>query len=295
MSPVGDGIFATFSGQVPAGTSPAPPTRASTKYQRATRKAPAEAPGQPLDRPGGLAGRLPQVTLPEPRVLLLAAAAALVVLLIVVVALVSGRGKDADQALAPTASPSAGAAANALAGRAPDGLKQLSPSDAAAQLRKANRGPGGSIVEAWAWNDKNGRNLVVTSIDAVGGNRRTLRVVHLADLNGNPRTLRVMTDPNLPTNCQGTGTAAFTTGALIVRDLDNNNVAEVISGWTSRCGGKENPSQVRLALITNGDKYILRGQGVLGKVGTFTPAPRASQWPDNYLNLLGKQYRKLYG
>ncbi|HST83302.1 MAG TPA: hypothetical protein VLL08_16315 [Kineosporiaceae bacterium] len=298
MPPVGDDIFATFSGPVPVGTSPAPPTRASTDYQRAPRKAPADAPAEPLDRsdlPDRLASLLPQVKLPEPRVLLLGAAAALVVLLIVVVALVSGRGTDADQTLAPTTAPTAGAAANAFTGRTPDGLKQLSPSDAAAQLRKANRGPGGSIVEAWAWNDKNGRNLVVTSIDAAGGNRRTLRVVHLADLDRDPRTLRVMTDPNLPTNCKGTGTAAFTTGALIVRDLDSNNVAEVISGWTSRCGGKENPSQVRLALITNGDKYILRGQGVLGKAGTFTPAPRASQWPANYLNLLGKQYRKLYG
>ena len=296
LPPVSDDIFATFSGPQPVRASTPPPTRSGAAPQRAARIDPADPPGEPLGSPDRLAGLLPQVKLPEPRVLLLAAAAALVLLLIVVVALVSGRGTDADPSTAsPSIAPTAGAGASAFSGKTPDGLKQVSAIDAAAQLRKVNQGPGGSIVEAWGWTDKNGRNLVVTSIDAVGGNRRTLRVVHVAGLDGNPRTLRVMTDPNLPTNCQGPGTARFTPKALIVRDLDGNNIAEVITGWTSRCGGKENQSQVRLALITNGDKYILRGQGVLGKPGTFTPAPRPSQWPPNYLNQLRKQYRKLYG
>jgi hypothetical protein len=302
LPPVGDDIFATFSGPLPVdaagptagGSDPGQSPASGRRWGNGRRW-----PGNRLDGAAdddGAPGLLPPVRLPEPRVLLLAAAAALVGVLIVVVALVTGRGTKADSdAGAPAVLPSPVAGASALTGRTPDGLKQVSALDAAALLRKAGRGPGGSIVEAWGWNDRNGQNLVVTSVASAGSNKRTLRVTHVAGLDGDARTLRVMKDPNLPTNCRGTGTAAFTPKALVVRDLDSNNVAEVITGWTSRCGGPENRSQIKLALITNGDKYILRGQGVIGQPGTLVPAPRPARWPDGFLKMLSTQYRTLYG
>jgi hypothetical protein len=295
LPPVSDDIFATFSGPPPVGARTATRASGNTHPQQSARRAPAgEQLGEP-ERPRPLA-LLSQVNLPEPRVLLLAAAGALVVLLIVVVALVSGRGREADKtARPPTAGPSAPAAANAFAGQEPDGLKQLTAAVATAELRKVDQGPGGTIVEAWSWTDKNGSNLVATSIDPAGANKRTLRVIHVAGLDDDPRTMRVMRDPNLPADCKGAGTAEFTPKSLIVRDLNSDNVAEVISGWTSRCGGKENESQIRLALITDGEKYILRGQGVLGSAREFTPAPRSARWPDNYFKLVSAQYAKLYG
>lgn len=293
LPPVSDDIFATFSGPLPQGTDTSAPARGVT--QQATELGDAGE-GPVSSVPNRLSGLLEQVKLPEPRVMLLGAAAGLVALLIVVVALISGRGPNAAQAArTPAANPSAVAGVSAFTGKAPDGLKQIGAVAATAQLRRAGQNAGGSIVEAWGWNDKNGRNLVVTTITGAGSNKRTLKVIHVAGLDGKPRTLRVMRDPNLPANCSGTGTAGFTSKSLIVRDLDGNNVAEVISGWTSRCGGKQAESQIKLALLTNGKKYILRGQGVVGQAGTFTPDPVAAKWPDNYLKMLGNQYRKLYG
>ena len=54
--------------------------------------------------------------------------------------------------------------------------------------------------------------------------------------------------------------------------------------------------EVKLALITNGDKYIIRGKGVVGSHGSgeLTPAPRASNWPDGYLKTLTQLFHKLY-
>jgi hypothetical protein len=229
-------------------------------------------------------------------VLLLAAAAALVVLLIVVVALVSGRGSTPDPVAEPSASgPAAATGANALQGRNPDGLRQISADEAAGQLREAGEGGNGTVVEAWGWNDKNGRNLVVTTVAPAGANKRSLRVTHIAGLDGEPRTLRVMKDPNLPARCKRGGTAGFTPKSLIVRDLDSNGYAEVITGWSSRCGGKDSQSVIRLALITNGDKYILRGEGVIGQTRDFTPAPAAAKWPNGFLKTVSAQYGKLYG
>jgi hypothetical protein len=294
LPPVSDDIFATFSGPLPVG-SPGSATDPEDIGQHPTARR--RWTGDHLDDPDeeGPSG-LGRLRLPEPRVLLLAAAAFLVGVLIVVVALVSGRGAKTDPTAEATAGqPSPAAGAITLTGRNPDGLKQVSAEDAAVQLRKAGAAPGGSIVEAWGWSDRNGRNLVVTSIAAAGTNRRTLRVTHVAGLDGDPRTLRVMRDPNLPTDCRGAGTAGFTPKALIVRDLDSNNVAEVIVGWSSRCGSPENKSQIRLALITDGEKYILRGRGVIGRAGTFVPAPRAARWPDGYLKTVAAQYRALYG
>jgi len=281
-------IFATFSGSTPGPTGG--PSVTSTTIGAAV---PPEEPGRPpAERPNLL--HLAQANLPEPRVLLLAGAGALVVLLIVVVALVTGGGpKDAPTTQPPTASAKAGATPEALKGKIPNGLKKVSSADAAAQLREVGAAAGGTIVEAWGWTDKNGQNLVATSIS--GGNRRTLKVTHLAGLDADPRRLRVMRDPNLPTGCSGGGTAGFTPKSLAVVDLDGDDVAEVVTGWSSRCGGPGTRSQIRLALITNGKKYIIRGQGVIGQSEGGVADPRASNWPTGYYKALAQHYRNLYG
>jgi hypothetical protein len=289
LPPVGDDIFATFSGPLPVGTA----------GPRAPGPSPAAGHSRPNDQLEGLdpdrPGLLQQINLPEPRVLLLGAAAALVVLLIVVVALLGGRPETTDPgAGAAVTKPSAAAAAK-LDGRDPRGLKKVGSAAAIADLRKAGRGTSGTIVEAWGWEDKNGRNLVATSIASAGANDKTLRVIHVAGLDTDAVTLRLMRDSNLPARCNGAGSAGFTPGSLIVRDLNSDDYAEVLTGWSSRCGGTQNRSQIRLALITNGKKYILRGQGVIGKPGAVTPDPRPADWPNGFYKVLIDQYRRLYG
>jgi hypothetical protein len=265
---VSDDIFATFSG--PASTAPYPPAD------------PAPPPGP---------RRRPRIDLPETRVLLLAGAAGLVAVLIVIVALLTGgSGDDPDRPAAREPAPTSTVGAV-------KGLKKVEPAAASELLQKAGQSSYGSVVEAWTWKDSNGENLVATTIAAAPRKHRTLRVIHVADLDHDPRTLRVMRDPGLPAGCQAAGSADFTPKSLVVRDLDDDDIAEVSAGWTSRCGGPGSPSVIKLALITNGVKYIIRGEGVVpgADVDAAVPAPRASKWPDGYFKALAAQYRSLYG
>ena len=137
---------------------------------------------------------------------------------------------------------------------------------------------------------------MVSAISPGTGARQTLTVIHVAELfSSNPKTLRVMRDPNLPVGCPGGGTAAFTKDAMLVRDLNGDGYADVTVGWSSRCGSKGAKSEVKLAVISNGKKYIIRGRGVIGSSsGTTAPDPGTSHWPATYLSTADHLFHKLY-
>lgn len=242
--------------------------------------------------------QVPHVQMPPPRFLLMAVGSGLVVLLVILVILLFGPdGADpAATATSPTPAASSDTVAAQLTGTPPSGLKKLSDREAGTLLAKAGQGANGRIGEAWTWSDKNGRNLVVTTTEVTGKNRKTLRVIHLADVDGDIRTLRVMKDPNLPEckNASAVGAAGFTKNAMVVRDLNGDGIAEVTAGWTSRCGARTGTSEIKLALISNGDKYIIRDEGVVGKAGAGSADPRSSRWPDGFYPALTKLYKKLY-
>jgi hypothetical protein len=230
--------------------------------------------------------------------LLLAGAGGLVLVLIVLVALITGGGGGTPDK-PPRTAVAAKATVNTtsdMPGKSPDGLKRLGEADATALLRKAGQNAEGTIVDAWSWDDKNGHNLVVTSAATTKAGKQSLRVIHVSGLDGTPKTLRIMRDPNLPNPCSSTGTAGFAKDGLVIRDLDSNGIAEVMIGWSSRCGGKGTNSEVKLALITNGQKYIIRGQGVVGSKGSgdLAPAPKASTWPKSYYTSATQLFHKLY-
>jgi hypothetical protein len=285
----GDGIFAVFGGPDAArpgpGSAPGPrPGEDPLAHLRED----AEHPHRRLPPlPHVAPGRLP----------LILAAGGLVIVLVVLVILIGPLSRSSTPSTASrtaTAGASKGPVAP-LSGTPPSSLTQVSSAQAAQLLRKAGQHPGGTIVEAWGWTDRNGQNLVVTSMERKNG-KEDLRVTHVAQLNGDdPKVLRIMRDPGLPAGCKS-GTAGFTPGGTSVRDLNNDGVAEIAVGWSSRCGGASSKSVVKLALITNGDKYIIRGDGVLGHAGdgTTDPAPRASSWPKTYLAQLTAIFRKLY-
>jgi hypothetical protein len=254
--------------------------------------------GDPNDPLGHLRedpqGRTPaNVNGPSGRLMMIVTAVGLLVLLAVLAVLISRN--NAGTAAAPSAVKKAVAAAAASTAKEPNGLKRLTDGEAVELLRRAGETGGGSIVEAWSWTDANGRNLVVTSTTPAGGGRQTLRVTQIAQLDGSPKTLRVMRDPNLP-DCHAGGTAEFTKNSMIIRDLNGDNIADVTVGWSSRCAGQSPTSRVRLALITNGDKYIIRGDGVIGHPGngSAVPAPQLSRWPASFRRTLTDLYHKLY-
>jgi hypothetical protein len=297
---VEDDIFATFSGPIPQvgnGTASYSPDRVTYPPEGADGAGADGGADDPLnpwqdDKPHGFPNKLP-----EGRVLLLAGAGGLVLLLIVLVAMISGGGGGSEKP--PKTAVAAKSTVNTtseMPGKVPDGLKRVNDSDATALLRKAGEGAGGTIVEAWGWKDKNGQNLVVTSAETTKSGKQTLRVVQVAGLGRSPKVLRLMQDPNLPTSCKSTGSAGFTRQGLVVRDLDSSGIAEVLVGWSSRCGGKGTDSEVKLALISNGQKFIIRGKGVIGEKGSGdrVPAPRSSEWPGGYFKTLTAMFQSLY-
>jgi hypothetical protein len=227
---------------------------------------------------------------PDRKILVIGGAAIALVLVVVLMKVVFGGGGE-DPVPPPTAAATTGQ--NAPAGT-PKDFAKLSTASAQKDLKKAGEG-GGEIVGAWRWTDKNGRNLLVTTREKSGGNQ-TLRVIHVARLDKTPKTLRVMVDPNLP-NCKGGGGAAgFTKNSVQVRDLDKDNVAEVLVGWSARCGGTDAASIVKLAVLSNGDKYILRGEGVVGGHGGKAPAPdpASKSWPKPYLKAANTEFKDLF-
>jgi hypothetical protein len=245
-------------------------------------------PGPVADFVGKLPGRdrLPPA-LADPRTLVVVGGAVAVLLVVLLVRAVTGGD---DPAPPPTAQAAAGQAAT---GATPQGLGKVTAAAAEKDLERVGQ-DAGDVVGAWGWTDKNGRNLLATTRERRGANA-TLRVVHVARLDKSPKTLRVMTDPDLPGCRGGSGAAGFTKNSVQVRDLDNDSVSEVLVGWFARCGGSGAESTVKLALLSNGEKYILRGEGVIGgSGGSQAPEPAAKEWPKPYLKAANEAFKNLY-
>jgi hypothetical protein len=210
-----------------------------------------------------------------------------VVLVIVLVQALTGGGED--PAPPPVAQAAGGSSA---AADTPKDFGKVGAAAAEKDLQRVGQ-DAGDVVGAWRWSDKNGRNLLATTREKSGANQ-TLRVVHVTRLDKTPKTARVMTDPGLPGCRSGSGTAGFTKNSVQVRDLDKDSVAEILVGWFARCGGSDAESTVKLALLSNGEKYILRGQGVVGSGGSQAPEPAAKSWPKPYLKAANAQFKELY-
>jgi hypothetical protein len=224
----------------------------------------------------------------DSRMLAIVGSLAAVLVVVLLVTLLTG-GEDPPPA--PTAQAAGGGAAAASAG-SPKDFAKVGAGAAEKDLKRVGQ-DAGDVVGAWRWSDKNGRNLLATTREKSGANQ-TLRVVHVARLDGEPKTLRVMTDPGLPGCRGGSGSAGFTKNSVQVRDLDKDSVAEVLVGWFARCGDSDAESTVKLALLSNGEKYILRGQGVVGSGGSQAPEPAAKQWPKSYLKAANAEFKDLY-
>ncbi|HYY09954.1 MAG TPA: hypothetical protein VE781_03395 [Kineosporiaceae bacterium] len=181
---------------------------------------------------------------------------------------------------------------------------------AVAQLKKAGLTVQGTAVEAWGWNDTNGRNLFVTTRTvekAEGQSLRagTLRVYHAAGMDDRPRMmLTPLRDPGV-VGCDVDFALAFVPDSVTVADTDDDGYAEATVGWAYLCAGDPQPKQVKLALVTKGTYYILRGRGrpvvdpqppagITFPKASFTPNLPASRWPAGTYEATVALFRKLF-
>jgi hypothetical protein len=88
-------------------------------------------------------------------------------------------------------------------------------------------------------------------------------------------------------DCAADVTAAFRPGSLGVTDLDRDGVGEVTFAYLLRCAGDVAPAGLKLLVLEDGGKHIVRGQSYLtrgdGAGLPALPAPRPepafADWP----------------
>jgi hypothetical protein len=209
-------------------------------------------------------------------------------------------------AVTPTASANPSASASAAGSPSPSAsptpskvpltdVAKVEAADARSQVRQAGFPVQGKGVEAWGWTDTNGRNLLLTTktVEKTEGGvvrAATLHVYHVAGLDGRAKMmLTPLRDPGVP-NCDVDFGLDFVPGSIQVSDTDGDGYGEATVGWWSLCAGDPEPERIKLALVTKGTYYILRGtgqrateppppQGVTFPKASFTPSVPAGTWP----------------
>jgi hypothetical protein len=187
-------------------------------------------------------------------------------------------------------------------------MTSLSAAAGAAALRAAGIAPYGEVRQAVRWTDRNGRNLLVATlhIDLATANgtptAATLRVVHLAHLESRRTTLRVLTDPSGPA-CEFDFVFDVTDDYFVAGDVDRDGYGDVSVAWSTSCLSEADRSQAKVALLSNGQKYILRGHGwPYGMPDSPGNWPEASidevepggQWPPGFRRAAENVFIKLY-
>lgn len=157
--------------------------------------------------------------------------------------------------------------------------------DGAAALDAAERvgvDPVGAVT-ALTWTDQIGANTVVMrdiGDENAGGEQLLLRVDHAVQVGERTTLLREVKDD--VTDCPVDKKLEFVDEALQVRDDDGDGVGEVVFAYRANCAGDPSPSSLKVLLLENGEKHILRGSSTneIEPRGTSpVPEPAPDAWP----------------
>jgi hypothetical protein len=158
------------------------------------------------------------------------------------------------------------------------------------------------LERAITFTDKNGLNVVVFASvrrDHDGDAQRSARltVEHFAIKDGRARSVRVVKDG--VDDCDLDVVADFIHGATAVTDLDGDGLAELTFAYRTACKGDVSPDTLKLLLLRDGEKWILRGDDRIevepGRRvgGTFKPDPPPPKWPAEFLAHAKKTWAKI--
>jgi hypothetical protein len=216
----------------------------------------------------------------------------------------------------PEASPSPAAVVTTPAAASPSETAQafgaaakLDATAAGTEVEKAGLRTVGDPVEAWSWTDANGRNLLLTTKQVQareGGAVRaaTLHVYQVSGLGRRPRMLITpLRDPGT-SPCDLDFNLDFVPGSIQVTDRDGDGFGEASVGWWSSCRGDPGPVRLKLAVLTRGTYYILRGTGLVASMrvppgitvppATFTPNVAGDRWPRGTYDATVALFRHLF-
>tara|TARA_B110000285_G_scaffold184112_1_gene208569 strand:- start:2757 stop:3458 length:702 start_codon:yes stop_codon:yes gene_type:complete len=140
----------------------------------------------------------------------------------------------------------------------------------------------GRIVRQLTWIDKNGENLALFTKKGF-----EIWVYHYAFTNGSPKLLRKVRDNEF--NCEYDMSLDFMKKTIGVTDLDRDNYGELTFAYEKGCRSDVSPLDMKLLMIENGDKYIIRGSQTLDMDdytyhGTKIIDPAFYNGPSSFLN-----------
>lgn len=140
--------------------------------------------------------------------------------------------------------------------------------------------PSDGAVQALTWTDRNGSNTVVLRATEQEFDLY-LFADHVARNAGDREVLREVRDSVV--DCEVDQLAEFVEEALRVDDRDADGVGEVSFAYRLNCAGDVSPSELKLLVLEDGEKHILRGSSTNFALPEAEeppePEPAPAQWP----------------
>ena len=114
----------------------------------------------------------------------------------------------------------------------------------------------GEVVHEKTWQDRNGQNMVIFTKDD-----SNLFAYHYANQAGDTKLLRRVHD--FITTCDYDLFLDFIAQSITISDLDQNNLGEITFAYRKACISDVSPKELKLLILENGEKYIIRGHTLL--------------------------------
>lgn len=114
----------------------------------------------------------------------------------------------------------------------------------------------GDISFTRSWQDASGDNLVLFT-----QKEEELFVYHYVSREGEEKLLRRVYD--FEKDCEFDRTLEFLEPSILLTDLDNDKIGEISFAYRKACISDVSPKELKLLMLENGDKYIIRGNTLI--------------------------------
>lgn len=120
----------------------------------------------------------------------------------------------------------------------------------------------GAIQLTKTWQDKNGDNIALFT-----KRKDQIWVYHYAFPNGTPQLIRKVRDNEF--DCEFDMSLNFMSRTIGVTDLDGDNLGELTFAYEKGCRSDMSALEMKLLMLENGDKYIIRGSQTMVVTNDF--------------------------
>ena len=149
----------------------------------------------------------------------------------------------------------------------------------------------GKIVNKRIWEDSNGENIALFT-----RNKNELFVYHYTIIADNAKLLKKIYD--FEKGCEYDLFLKFIENSIKVTDLDNDNNGEITFAYQKACISDISPKGLKLIMLENGNKFIIRGTTSIDKPGIKVDGSKIvdvsfNKAPDNFLSHANKIWESI--